>query len=91
MIWVAGDSAVRLAGTASAAAEHIRTAAAGSRAHGTLERALPGEWAALVLTLAAIALVGTGILVATCLGHERVVARRRARQSARRTSTGTVA
>jgi len=72
MIWSAGDGVVRVA------------AAAGPRARGTLEQALPGEWAALVLTLAAIALVGAAILVAACLGHERVVARRRARRSAAR-------
>jgi hypothetical protein len=72
MIWNAGDGAVRVA-----------AAAAGPRARGTLEQALPGEWAALVLTLVAIALVGAAILVAACLGHERVVARRRARRSAR--------
>ncbi len=78
MIWSAGDGVVRLA-------------AAGPRARGTLEQAFPGEWAALVLTLVAIALVGAGILVATCLGHERVVTRRRARRSARGGSTRMVA
>lgn len=35
-----------------------------------LESALPGEWAAFLLTIGVIALVGAGILVAACLRHE---------------------
>lgn len=79
MIWSAGDGAVRLA------------SAAGSRTYGTLERALPGEWVALVLTLVVIAAVGAAILVATRVEHGRVVARRRARRSGQRGTTRTVA
>jgi heme exporter protein D len=79
MIWSTGAGAVRLA------------AAAGQRAHGNLERALPGEWVALVLTLVAIAVLGAGILLATRVEHGRVVARRRARQSARRGTSRMVA
>lgn len=45
-----------------------------------LESALPGEWAAFLLTIGVIALVGAGIIVATCLRHEQVVARRNARR-----------
>jgi len=52
-------------------------------AGGALETALPGEWAALFVTLAVIAVVGAVILVATCLGHERVVVRRHAGRAAR--------
>jgi uncharacterized membrane protein len=79
MIWSTGDGAVRLA------------SAAGSRTYGNLERALPGEWVALVLTLIVIAAVGAVVLVATRVEHGRVVAQRRARQSARRGTRRTVA
>ena len=80
MIWSAGDGTVRLA-----------AAVAGRRTHGTLEQALPGEWVALVLTLVVIAAVGAAVLVATRVEHGRVVARRRAQQSARRGTSRTVA
>ena len=79
MILSVGDGAVRLA-----------TAAAGSRTHGTLEQALPGEWAALLLTLVVIAVVGGAVLVATRVEHGRVVTQRRARRSARRGTSQTV-
>jgi hypothetical protein len=59
-------------------------AAVGNSARGTLETALPGEWAALFVMLAVIAVVGAAILVATCLRHERVVVRRHAGRTARR-------
>ena len=103
MIWSAGNGLIRLAdslgmagtGTGThASARAIAGGVTGAGAHGvrgTLEQALPGEWVALVLTLVAIAVVGAAILVATCLGHGRTVARRRARQLARRGSTRTAA
>ncbi len=52
-------------------------------AKGPLVAALPGEWAALFVTLAVIAAVGAAILVATCLRHERVVRRRYVRRRSR--------
>ena len=58
-------------------------------AHGSLEAALPGEWAALFLTLAVIAVVGATILVTTCLRHERVVVRRHAGRAAARRGVAT--
>src|SRR5260370_2434342 len=60
-------------------------------ARGTLEAALPGEWAALFLTLAVIAVVGAAILVTTCLRHERVVVRRHAGRAAARPGVATPA
>lgn len=47
---------------------------------GGLESALPGEWAAFLLVLGGIAVIGVVVLVAACLQHERVVSRRRARR-----------
>jgi hypothetical protein len=61
----------------------VWTGAAGTR--GSLESALPGEWAALFITLVVIAVVGAAVLVATFLRHERVLRRRyavRARMNA---------
>lgn len=82
MIWNAGDGVVRLADSAGTTV--ARAVVAGPRGvRGTLEQALPGEWAALVVTFAVIAVVGVGILIATCLRHERAVARRRALRMAR--------
>ncbi|MBS2964926.1 hypothetical protein KGA66_17855 [Actinocrinis puniceicyclus] len=82
MIW-SGGHAVEIA-----AADAVTRA--GTRgARGGLERALPGEWAALVVTLVVIAAVGAAILVATCLAHERVIAKRRARRLARRAAPDT--
>lgn len=52
----------------------------GTGARGGLESALPGEWAAFLLVLGGIAVIGVVILVAACLQHERVVSRRRARR-----------
>jgi hypothetical protein len=52
----------------------------GAARAGGLESALPGEWAAFLLVLAVIGLVGAAILVAACLGHERTVLRRNARR-----------
>ena len=80
MIGIAVDGAVRLAGVADAAAQ--RAGAAGSHTRGTLERALPGEWLALFLTVVAIAVVGGAILVAARVSHGRMVARRRNRRPA---------
>lgn len=80
MIGNAGDGIVRAASAAGSTAAHA--AGAGHReARRSLEQALPGEWAALVVTFAVIAVIGAAILLATCLGHERVVARRRARRA----------
>ncbi len=80
MIWIGGVgggvSGVSLGygvGTGAGVGAHVR--ARGSR--GSLEAALSGEWAAFLLVLVGIALVGLVILVITCLGHERAVARRR--------------
>lgn len=42
-----------------------------------LESALPGEWAALVVAVVAVAVVGGVVLAVTCALHERVVTRRR--------------
>jgi hypothetical protein len=51
---------------------------------GSLESALPGEWAALFISLAVFTVVGAATLVVTCLGHERMARRRaRARNRAR--------
>ena len=52
----------------------------GAAGRGGLESALPGEWAAFVLVMAAIGVVGAAILVVACLGHERTVVRRNARR-----------
>jgi len=62
--------------------------AGGHGARGSLESALPGEWAAFFVVLAALMVVGMAILVATCLGHERVVARRRAARARSRAMAG---
>ena len=43
---------------------------------GHLESALPGEWAALILVLVGVTLLGGVIIAAVCLGHERTVTRR---------------
>ena len=56
----------------------------GGGTRGGLESALPGEWAAFLLVIAVIVVIGAAILVAVCLGHERVMVRRNARQMARR-------
>ena len=85
MIWSVGDGVVRLAVAAGGRPGPGAGSGAGGAAHsvrGTLEQSLPGEWAALVLTFVVIAVVGAAILVATCVWHERVVARRRARRLA---------
>lgn len=82
MIWNAGDGVIRIADAAGTTV--TRAAVAGPReARRSLEQALPGEWAALVVILAVIAVIGAAILLATCLGHERVVARRRAQRTQR--------
>jgi hypothetical protein len=55
-------------------------------AGGHLEAALPGEWAALVLAVGLLGVVGGLILAAVCVHHERLAARRarlRARAHAR--------
>ena len=52
----------------------------GAARGGGLESALPGEWAAFVLVIGAIGLIGAVIIVATCLGHERAVVRRNSRR-----------
>jgi hypothetical protein len=52
----------------------------GAAARGSLESALPGEWAVFFVVLAVIALIGAAILVMTCLGHERAVVRRLVRR-----------
>jgi hypothetical protein len=46
----------------------------GTRGH--LEAALPGEWAALVLAVGLLGVVGGLVLVAACVHHERLTARR---------------
>lgn len=43
---------------------------------GHLESALPGEWAALILVLVGVTLLGGVVIAAVCLGHERTVTRR---------------
>ena len=57
----------------------------GTRGH--LEAALPGEWAALVLAVGLLGVVGGLILVAACVHHERLAARR-ARLRTRASSRG---
>lgn len=55
-------------------------------AGGHLEAALPGEWAALVLAVGLLGVVGGLVLVAVGVHHERMAARRarlRARAQAR--------
>ena len=41
------------------------------------ESALPGEWAALVMTVMVAGLVGGAVLMVACVLHERGLARRR--------------
>jgi hypothetical protein len=43
---------------------------------GRLEAALPGEWAALVLAVGLLGVFGGLILVAACVHHGRLTARR---------------
>jgi hypothetical protein len=81
MIWTGGVGAVVQGAVAPGAVVHgVLVHGAG----GPLESALPGEWALLFLVLALIAVVGAGVLVATCVRHERVMLRRHAGRVARR-------
>lgn len=49
---------------------------------GHLESALPGEWAAFILVLVGVALLGGVVIAAVCLGHERTVAHRASARAA---------
>jgi hypothetical protein len=50
---------------------------------GHLESGLPGEWAALILVLVGVTILGGVVIAAVCLGHERTVLHRASARAAR--------
>jgi hypothetical protein len=50
---------------------------------GHLESGLPGEWAALILVLVGVTLLGGVIIAAVCIGHERTITHRASARAAR--------
>lgn len=50
---------------------------------GHLESGLPGEWAALILVLVGVAILGGVVIAAVCIGHERAVTHRVSARAAR--------
>lgn len=50
---------------------------------GHLEAALPGEWAAFILVLVCVTLLGGVVIAVACLGHERTVTHRASARAAR--------